>query len=50
MKSKILVPYDYSACSERALVWAADVQKTTGAEPVQMIHAIDSRPAGAGAQ
>ena len=49
MTPKILVPYDYSSCSERALAWAADFQKTTGAEPIQMIHAIDSRPAGAGA-
>jgi len=48
MKPRILVPYDYSTCSERALAWAVDFQKTTGAEPIQMIHAIDSRPAGAG--
>lgn len=49
MKPRILVPYDFSTYSEQALAWAADLQRTTGAEPIRMIHAIDSRAAGTGA-
>lgn len=49
MKPRIVVPYDFSTCSERALAWAADLRRTTGSEPIQMVHAIDSRTAGIGA-
>ena len=48
MKPKIFVPFDFGASAERALAWAADLQKTTGAEPIQMVHAITARPAGSG--
>ena len=46
MKPRILVPFDFGASAERALAWAADLRKATGAEPLQMVHAINSRPAG----
>jgi nucleotide-binding universal stress UspA family protein len=48
MKPRIFVPFDFSVTAKHALAWAADLQQTTGAEPIQMIHAINSRPAGAG--
>ena len=48
VKPTILVPFDFSASAERALAWAADLQKTTGAGPIQMVHAINSRPPGTG--
>jgi nucleotide-binding universal stress UspA family protein len=48
MKPKILVPFDFSAAAVRALVWAADLNRTTGGPPLQLVHAISSRPAGTG--
>jgi nucleotide-binding universal stress UspA family protein len=46
MKPKILVPFDFSEAAERALAWAADLQRTTGGPPLELVHAITSRPAG----
>jgi universal stress protein A len=46
MKPQILVPFDFSATAERALAWAADLQRSTGAGPIRMVHAITSRPPG----
>jgi len=46
MKPKILVPFDFSETAERALAWAADFQKVTGAPPLHLVHALSSRPAG----
>jgi nucleotide-binding universal stress UspA family protein len=46
MQPKILVPFDFSTSAERALAWAADLQKTTGAAALQLVHAINSRPLG----
>jgi nucleotide-binding universal stress UspA family protein len=48
MKPRILVPFDFSTTADGALAWAADLQKTSGAEPLQLVHAINSRPPGAG--
>ena len=48
VKPKILVPLDFSASAEQALAWAADLQKTTGSEQIQIVHAINSRPPGTG--
>ena len=48
MKPTILVSFDFSASAERALAWAADLQTTNGAGPIQMVHAIDARPGGSG--
>lgn len=46
MKPRILVPFDFSDTARRALAWAADLQRTTGAPPLMLVHAITSRPAG----
>jgi nucleotide-binding universal stress UspA family protein len=46
VKPRIVVPFDFSSSAEWALAWAADLQKATGAEPLQMVHAINSRPPG----
>ena len=46
MKPTILVPFDFSAAAESALAWAADLHKTTGAGPIQIVHAINSHPVG----
>ena len=35
----VLVPVDFSPCSERALVWAAELARTTGA-PMVVLHVI----------
>jgi nucleotide-binding universal stress UspA family protein len=46
MKPRIVVPFDFSDTAERALAWAADLQRTTGAPRLHLVHAIPSRPAG----
>jgi nucleotide-binding universal stress UspA family protein len=46
MKPKILLPFDFSETAERALAWAADFQRTTGAPALELLHAISSRPPG----
>ena len=48
MKPRIFVPFDFSASAESALAWAADLQRTSGAGPIEMVHAITSRPVGTG--
>jgi nucleotide-binding universal stress UspA family protein len=48
MKPKILVPFDFSAAAENALAWAVDLQETSGAEAIRMVHAINTRPPGTG--
>jgi nucleotide-binding universal stress UspA family protein len=48
VKPRILVPFDSSSGAEQALAWAADLQKTTGAGPLQIVHAICARPPGTG--
>jgi nucleotide-binding universal stress UspA family protein len=46
MKPTILVPFDFSETAQRALAWAADLQRSTGAPPLRLIHAISARPVG----
>ena len=46
MKPTIMVPFDFSDTADRALAWAADLQRTTAGPPLQLVHAISSRPAG----
>jgi nucleotide-binding universal stress UspA family protein len=46
MKPTIMVPFDFSTAAERAFAWAADLQKATGAAPIQIVHAIRARPIG----
>ena len=48
MKPRILVPFDFSASAEQALAWAVDLQRTSGAEAIRIVHAINSRPPGTG--
>jgi nucleotide-binding universal stress UspA family protein len=48
MKPRILVPFDFSESAEQALAWAADLRRTTGADPLQLVHAITKRPPGSG--
>lgn len=48
MRPRILVPFDFSPSAERALAWAADLQGTTGAGPIRLVHAINARPVGTG--
>jgi nucleotide-binding universal stress UspA family protein len=45
MKPRILVAFDFSEPATHALEWAADLNRTTGGEPIRMVHAIDTRPA-----
>lgn len=40
MQPQILVPFDFSPASQRALAWAADLQSTTGGSPVHVIHVV----------
>jgi nucleotide-binding universal stress UspA family protein len=47
MTPNILVAFDFSDSAERALVWAADLQRSTGGGSIHMVHAINSRPLGA---
>ena len=48
MKPRIFVPFDFSASAERALAWAVDLQRTSGAGAIRIVHAINSRPPGTG--
>jgi nucleotide-binding universal stress UspA family protein len=48
MRPKILVPFDRSPAAQQAVAWAAELQKTTGAEPIEMVHVINARPPGSG--
>jgi universal stress protein A len=44
MKPQILVPYDFSPASAKALAWAADLQRSLGDLPVHVIHVVDPLP------
>lgn len=42
MKPTILVPFDFGPPAHAALRWAADLQKSTGAGPLHVIHAVSA--------
>lgn len=46
MKPRILVPFDFSAEAERALDWAADLQRSTGGS-LLLLHVVNPLPPGA---
>jgi len=48
MKPRTLLLFDSSANAEEALAWAADLQRTTEADPLRLVHAISMRPPGSG--
>jgi nucleotide-binding universal stress UspA family protein len=41
-----MIPFDFGGASLHALQWAADLHKTTGGEPILMVHVINSLPVG----
>lgn len=45
MKPRILVAFDFGEPAAHALAWAADLNRTTGGEPIVIVHAVDTRPA-----
>jgi universal stress protein A len=44
MKTRIVVPFDFSETSDAALAWAAELQAATGGPPLEVIHAVSLRP------
>ena len=44
MQPRILVPYDFGAASQKALAWAADLQRTISGLPVHVIHILNPAP------
>lgn len=44
MKPRIVVPFDFSEGAERALRWAATLQRATGAGPIRLVHALSTIP------
>src|SRR5581483_10703477 len=42
MKPTILVPFDFGPPAHAALRWAAELQKSTGAGPLHVIHAVSA--------
>lgn len=45
MQPKILVPFDFSPASERALKWAQDLTQSLGGGSIHMIYVMSSLPA-----
>jgi universal stress protein A len=46
MRPRILLPFDFSDTAERALDWAVDFQRVTGAPALHLVYVISSRPFG----
>lgn len=44
MQPRILVAFDFSPASQKALAWAADLQKTTGGTPIHVVHVVNPIP------
>lgn len=45
MQPKVLVPFDFSPASERALKWAQDLTQSLGGGSIHMIYVMSSLPA-----
>ncbi|HEY5676981.1 MAG TPA: universal stress protein, partial [Myxococcales bacterium] len=44
MQPQILVPYDFGSASQKALAWAADLQRTVSGLPLHVMHVLDPSP------
>jgi nucleotide-binding universal stress UspA family protein len=44
MQPQILVPYDFGTASQKALAWAADLQRTVSGLPLHVMHVLDPAP------
>ena len=44
MQPRILVAYDFGPASQRALVWAAELQQTIATLPVYVVHVLNPAP------
>jgi nucleotide-binding universal stress UspA family protein len=44
MQPEILVAYDFGPASQRALAWAADLQRTTAGIPLHVLHVLNPAP------
>jgi nucleotide-binding universal stress UspA family protein len=44
MQPQILVPYDFGGASQKALAWAADLQRTVSGLPLHVMHVLDPAP------
>jgi len=44
MQPQILVPYDFGSASQKALAWAADLQRTVSGLPLHVMHVLDPAP------
>ncbi len=44
MQPQILVPYDFGPASQKALSWAADLQRTLSGPPVHVVHVLNPAP------
>jgi len=45
MQPRILVAFDFSPASHKALAWAAGLHKTTGGAPIHVVHVVNPMPA-----
>jgi len=50
MQPQILVGFDFSSASQKALVWAADLQRTTQGKSVHVIYVVNPLPVVAAAE
>jgi nucleotide-binding universal stress UspA family protein len=45
MQPRILVAFDFSPAAQSALAWSLDLQRTTGGQPVHVLHVVNPVPA-----
>ena len=44
MQPRILVAFDFSPASQKALAWAANLKATTGGAPIHVVHVVNPIP------